>query len=290
MLLSATIGVLNGFDGWLNVNALVSDTRPVPLEFGVLDRSSEFEFIDADGNRTTEQLLPLGSVMQRGQNPSSQDVIVPLVQHLTASGEKREKVLIFRNQRGPAQGCARYISRDVGLPAADDVAGQVPVLDQSTTTTALLDALGGGAALHTLNLTRNERVVVERAFRDPDSRLRVLVATTMVAAGVNTPASTVIIVEHDSPWEGRDMTIAEIRNMAGRAGRLGYRETGRAILLAGNVYKRQRLFDKYVLAEADPITASFTEDDIGYLARSPTRTGHTAARGVVGRPHRFYQI
>jgi superfamily II DNA/RNA helicase len=51
----------------------------------------------------------------------------------------------------------------------------------------------GGTAFHNSNLTREERVLVEQAFRDPKGLVRVLVATTTVAAGINTPASTVVL-------------------------------------------------------------------------------------------------
>jgi hypothetical protein len=50
--------------------------------------------------------------VQRRDKPSSQDVIVPLAQQLVAQGEK---LLVFRNMRGPAQGCAKYLSKKLGL-------------------------------------------------------------------------------------------------------------------------------------------------------------------------------
>ena len=39
--------------------------------------------------------------------------------------------------------------------------------------------------------------IIERAYRDPNSNLRILGATTTVAAGINTPASTAIIAEQE---------------------------------------------------------------------------------------------
>ncbi|MEL7358241.1 MAG: DEAD/DEAH box helicase [Cyanobacteria bacterium J06560_6] len=263
ILLSATIGQLNGFDEWLDVQALVSDTRPVPLEFGVLDRNGRFEYLGTDSSPKIEQLLPYGAIRQRRKKPSSQDVIVPLVQQLIASDERKEKILIFRNQRGFAEGCARYIARDGNLPPAQKLVDRLPTADQSSTTEALKESLNGGTAIHSSNLTRDERVIVEQGFRDPKSNLRVLAATTTVAAGINTPASTVIIVEHDFPWEDRDMTVSQIRNMAGRAGRLGYQEAGRAILLADNAIERSRLFKQYITSEPEPIKSSFEEDNVG---------------------------
>ena len=111
LALSATNGATNHFDDWLGLRALVSTSRPVPLEFGVLDREGTFEVLTADGRRETRQLLPPRAVVQRRQNPSSQDVIVPLVQRLMADRDAREKVLIFRQQRGAAEGCASYLAR-----------------------------------------------------------------------------------------------------------------------------------------------------------------------------------
>ena len=66
--------------------------------------------LDADGIEALSQLLPQHAIHQRKDEPSSQDVIVPLVRSLVAQGEK---VLVFRNTRGPAQGCAGYLSREL---------------------------------------------------------------------------------------------------------------------------------------------------------------------------------
>lgn len=52
-------------------------------------------------------------------------------------------------------------------------------------------------------------------------------ATTTVAAGINTLASTVILGEAEFAGEDQRLfTIAEYKNMVGRAGRLGYHEHG----------------------------------------------------------------
>ena len=56
--------------------------RPVPLIEGVLDRSGQFQFVDADGKEQLTQLLPYHAIQVRETKPSAQDVIVPLVQQL----------------------------------------------------------------------------------------------------------------------------------------------------------------------------------------------------------------
>jgi replicative superfamily II helicase len=89
--------------------------------------------------------------------------------------------------------------------------------------------------------------VIERHFRDQKGGVEVLAATTTLAAGINTPASTVILAEQEFIGEdGRPFTVAEYKNMAGRAGRLGFNETGKAIILADTPFQRRELFIRYV--------------------------------------------
>lgn len=254
--LSAVIGEVNDFDGWLGCKLLLSEERPVPLVEGVLDRTGEFAYVDPEtGDARTEPLLSRMEVRQRRDKPSSQDVIVPLVRKLVAQGEK---VIVFRNQKGTAQGCANYLAADLQLPPAEAVLEQLPALDLPSTSAALRKALSGGTAFHTANLTREERVLVESAFRDPEGPVRVLAATTGVAAGINTPASTVIIAEQEFLGENlRPFTVAEYKNMAGRAGRLGYNERGKCIILADNASQREMLFRRYVLGRPEPLRSSF---------------------------------
>ena len=135
--------------------------------------------------------------------------------------------------------------------------------DLSTTSATLRMCLHGGTAFHDTNLTREERTVVEQTFRDPDSHVRVLSATSTMAAGINTPASTVILAEQEFVGEdGRPFTIAEYKNMAGRAGRLGFNEAGKAITLADNGYERERLFARYVRGQLEEFRSSFDLKDM----------------------------
>ena len=126
VVLSAVIGNLNSFDRWLDLPLLTSRDRPVPLIEGVLDRRGIFQFVDVDGTTKIETLVPPGQIVQRREKPSSQDVIVPLAKQLVAKGEK---IIVFRNTRGPAQGCARYLSKELGLGPATDVLAVLPTQD-----------------------------------------------------------------------------------------------------------------------------------------------------------------
>ena len=258
--LSAVIGDINKFDEWLGAKRLVWTKRPVPLIEGVLDRNGVYQSLDADGRETQNQLLPQHMIRQRRDEPSSQDIIVPLVRSLVAQGEK---ALVFRNTRGPAEGCASYLSKELGLPPAADAIAALSSHDLSGSGERLRECLSGGTAFHNSNLTRDERVVVERHFRDPMGGIEVLASTTTLAAGINTPASTVILAEQEFIGEdGRPFTVAEYKNMAGRAGRLGFNETGKAIILAKNPLQRRDLFNRYVRGAPEPIRSSFIDHDV----------------------------
>ncbi|MEY9697516.1 DEAD/DEAH box helicase [Bradyrhizobium diazoefficiens] len=260
VVLSAVIGNLNSFDRWLDLPLLTSRNRPVPLIEGVLDRRGTFQFVDVDGTTKTETLIPPGHIVQRRDKPSSQDVIVPLAKQLVAKGEK---IIVFRNTRGPAQGCARYLSKELGLRPATDVLSALPTQDLTAASQDLRNCLAGGTAFHNTNLLRAEREAVERGYRALNGQIHVLAATTTLAAGINSPASTVILAENEFVGEdGRPFTIAEYKNMAGRAGRLGYNEIGKAIILADTPVERAQLFQKYVLGRPEDVTSSFQQRDL----------------------------
>lgn len=258
--LSAVIGNVNAFDEWLGCRLLVTTERPVPLVEGVIDRSGMYQYLGGAGDVRREQYLPSHSIQVRRDKPSSQDVIVPLVRKLVSEGEK---VLVFRNKKGPAEGCAQYLARELGLPKADEGFDELPQYDLSTASSKLGECLVGGTAFHNSNLSRDERQYVERAFRKDESPLQVLVATSTVAAGINTPASTAVLVEHEFPGQSAvPYTVAEYKNMSGRAGRLGFKEGGRSFLLAENASDRERLFRSYVQGRPEAVRSSFDANAI----------------------------
>ncbi len=260
--LSAVIGDVNAFDEWLGCQAYVTTERPIPLVEGVLGRSGVYQYLTPDGEVATEQLLAPHEIVQRKSKPGSQDVIVPLVRKLVQEGER---VIVFRNTRGAVAGCANYLAQEMGLQPADDVIAVLPRDDRSSASHSLQRALRGGAALHSTDLNREERVAVERAFRDPSGSVRALAATSTVAAGVNTPATTVVIVETFFYGDDGEVpySVADYKNMAGRAGRLGITDFGRSVLLADNAFEREALFERYVRAEPEPMRSSFADADLG---------------------------
>lgn len=260
VVLSAVIGNLNSFDCWLGIPLLVSRERPVPLIEGVLDRTGMFQHVDDSGMTKTESLLSAQRIVQRRDKPSSQDVIVPLAQQLVAQGEK---LIIFRNTRGSVQGCAKYLAKELHLNPAATVLNALPTQDLTTASQDLRECLMGGTAFHNTNLLRAEREAVEKGYRSQDGGIHALVATTTLAAGINTPASTVVLAENEFLGEdGRPFTVAEYKNMAGRAGRLGFNEIGKAIILADTPLERAQLFQRYVMGMPEDVKSSFQQQNL----------------------------
>jgi len=249
--LSAVIGDTGGLERWLDGRQLRHEERPVPLIEGVLSGGGHFRYLDEDGAVKTESVLtPLWS----GRN-SSQDLVIPLVAKLV--GEDKQ-IIVFREIKGETVGCAGYLSTHLGLPPAQQALDALPSGDPSTSSERLRSALAGGVAFHNADLTRGERQVLEEEFRRENTTLRVLVATTTLAMGVNTPASAVVIVGLNHPFGG-PYTVAEYKNMVGRAGRLGYAERGESYVIGSRGLDDHRIWTHYVTGKPEDVKSVFLD-------------------------------
>jgi helicase len=249
--LSAVIGDTNGLERWLGARLLRRTERPVPLDEGILRADGRFRCVDASGaEQITEPVI--SRVFRKG---TSQDLVIPLVQKLVGEGKQ---VIVFRETKGEARGCARYLAETLGLPPATDALDALPSADPSLASGELGEALRHGIAFHTTDLDRDERLVVEEQFRAPGTVLRVISATTTLAMGINTPAEVVIVagLEHpDGPY-----TVAEYKNIIGRAGRLGYAERGTSYVIALDSNEENYYWNRYVTGVSEDLQSRFTAD------------------------------
>ena len=251
--LSAVVGDLDGLDVWLGAGHLHSDVRPVDLKEGVVEVTGQLKYLDTNGAEQTEEgfIQPLPAA-------GSRRLLIPLVERLVIEGKK---VIVFRQSKGEAVACSVYLSQTLQLPAAEEAIDLLPDGDQSTTGTTLRQTLAGGVACHSTDLSREERLVVEESFTDPESPLRVVVATPTLAMGVNTPASAVAIVglTHPGPTPTA-YSVAEYKNMVGRAGRLGFTEAGESYLLPEGRLSSHAAWGDYVLGSLEPLRSKLVPD------------------------------
>ncbi|MHA1589992.1 MAG: DEAD/DEAH box helicase [Candidatus Njordarchaeales archaeon] len=175
------------------------------------------------------------------------------------------QILIFRRSRKLSQTTAEKIANmleKTGLtklfPEAPNVARELlETVDEVTPLTeSLASVLRRGVAFHHAGLTREERILVERAFRE--RKIGVIVATPTLGAGINLPARRVII-EHIvyDPLLGRNVliSVAHYKQRAGRAGRPGLDVVGEAVLIASNERNAIEFFQRYILGTPEPISS-----------------------------------
>ncbi|WP_426752740.1 DEAD/DEAH box helicase [Myxococcus sp. Y35] len=250
--LSAVIGGTHGLERWLGARLLKRVERPVPLDEGLLLADGSFRYIDAD---THEERRSDPLVHRQFGKGSSQDWVIPLVRKLVGEGKQ---VIVFRETKGEARGCAKYLAEALGLPPATDALARLPAGDPSQASHDLRAVLQRGVAFHNADLDRSERLVVEQAFRASGTPLRVLAATTTLAMGVNTPAEAVVIVglEHPGPTP---YSVAEYKNLVGRAGRLGYAQRGVSYLLALDYRHEHDFWTRYVLGAPEDVLSRFLD-------------------------------
>lgn len=251
--LSGVVGDTNGLERWLAARLLRRDERPVPLDEGIITGDGHRRVIDGvTGKDTTTPGYVRRVATGKG---SSQEIVIPLVRKLVDAGQQ---VIVFREQVGETRGCAEYLAGALGLPPAQDAIERLPRGDQSMSSSALRGVLGRGVAFHNSHLSPDERRVIEEEFRAIDSDIKVIVATTTLAMGVNTPASSVVVVGLEHPGDA-PYSIAEYKNLVGRAGRLGFSEHGASYLVAMTGNDEHHYWRRYVLGAPEGLRSRFLE-------------------------------
>ncbi|MER2508262.1 MAG: DEAD/DEAH box helicase [Amaricoccus sp.] len=248
--LSAVIGDTGGLESWLGGRLLRRNERPVPLAEGLLRADGSFRYLDPT---TGEERVDSGVVRRQYGKNSAQDWIIPLVRRLVAEGQQ---VIVFRETKGEARSVANYLAAALGLGPATEAVARLPTADASHAHSDLIMDLRRGVAFHNADLQPIERRIVEEEFRRPGSGLRVIAATTTLAMGVNTPASTVIIAGLTHPGD-EPYSVAEYKNLVGRAGRLGYSEKGTSYLVALNQRAEHDFWRRYVTGSPEDLVSCF---------------------------------
>ncbi|MBX4993157.1 replicative superfamily II helicase [Rhizobium binae] len=276
--LSAVIGDTGGLETWLGGRLLRRTERPVPLREGVLRYDGSFRYLDpSDGTEKIER----GVVVRMGLKETAQDWIIPLLRKLTTNGEH---VIVFRESKSESRNVGNYLAAQLGLPPADEALRRMPRLDPSQAHRDLIADLQHGVAFHNADLQAAERQVIEEEFRREGSGLQVISATTTLAMGVNTPANSVIIVglEHPGPVPV-PYSVAEYKNLVGRAGRLGYADQGTSYLMAINAREEDYLWRRYVVGKPEDLSSRFVSsgtDPRSLVVRVLVALPRSAASGV----------
>lgn len=263
--LSAALSELNKFDSWLNAALIAENVRPVPLRLGVLLPTGRFRFVDSDTGDVgvLEGLFPPIAGRGPGEFPESvQGRIAEALGCRLLSENPDETLLLFRFTKKNTRELASSLATRLVLRRCDSPLEKLTVKasgrDDSSISTELHRMLERGVGFHLRDLKDEEREAIESAFRS--GQLRALVATSGLAMGVNTPASSVVIVDAEKfDGEKKPYKVAEVKNMAGRAGRMmDNNKRGVAYLCAVDAQHADALFDRYVLGQPEPLESQLS--------------------------------
>jgi ATP-dependent DNA helicase len=282
--LSATIQNSEQLAEWLGAAHLASDFRPVPLKRGVY-RDGRITFTDL----STRDL------------PGRSE---PLPRLVTSVLQEGGQALIFVNTRRGSEQTALALAEDVGPLLTSAEREGARQAEQQLLATAeeetegirrLSTMLPHGVAFHNASLTNPERRVVEQAFKE--RRLKLLVATPTLAAGINLPARRVIVRDTTRYDDGLGMQtpipVLEVQQMLGRAGRPRFDREGEAVLVARREDDEQFLLEHYLTASPERVESRLAAEPalrmhlLALVAseevRTPEELEHFLAATLYGR-------
>ncbi|MBN2094458.1 MAG: DEAD/DEAH box helicase [Candidatus Aenigmarchaeota archaeon] len=241
LALSATISNAGELADWLDAELVESDYRPVPLKKGVFIPGT---VMYEDETREVECREP-----------------ADLIKHVVS---KDRQALVFFASRRNAEAFAEKISKDFPLAENDEISKKVLTALSSPTKQCKreADCLKHGVAFHHAGLANAQRHLVEKGFRE--GKIKVICATTTLAAGLNLPAFLVII--RDFRRYGGDYSQPipnlEIQQMLGRAGRPKYDKKGVALIIAKGKNEAYELRDRYIFGPIEPVFSKIAMEPV----------------------------
>ncbi len=241
--LSATIRNSIELADWLQAKHVKSDWRPVELKEGVFYNDT-IRFCDG-----TKKTIQMGN-----------DDIVSLASDTVKEGGQ---ILVFVNSRRSSESVAERMGRSLRKEFNQEQKDALEYLakdlnnreEEPTSTGARLEkCVKGASAFHNAGLTDNQRRFIEKSFLE--GRIKCIVATPTLAAGINLPARRVVVrdtTRYDSNLGPVPIPVLEIKQMCGRAGRPQFDPYGEAVLVAKSRGASRRLMEMYILGETEAI-------------------------------------
>jgi len=252
LVLSAGVANFSDFSRWLECHYIEDSFRPVPLKRGVLAEGRLRFYV---GSEEEEESWPEMEALPEDE------LWIKSIERKAAEGEA---VLVFRKSKKECEELALILASRLKLPPAEGA--QIRIKNElfSNSAERLWRVLEGGVAFHHADLLFSLRRAVEEAFRGGE--IKVVVATSTLAWGVNLPAGTVFVDSEkfakgpaSGEWISQPISLLEYENMAGRAGRLGLEKEGKAILIARTPLEKELFWNRYVLRSQPAVDFPTTE-------------------------------
>lgn len=248
-----------------------SGARLVGLSATAANADQVAEWLNADlveitwrPTRLTNQLLTLPITDSRAEDDRVRnEAVTSLVQE---TSERDGSTLVFCGSKHNVRSTA------LAIAAARGIRGAHNAQPGDIETVAELCA-SAGVGLHYSDWPHKKEA--ERQFRERETD--VLVATSTLAAGVNTPARVVVV--RDTSIGPQPMEVSMIQQMFGRAGRAGKESEGWSFLLTGANELgrwRQRLAAGYTINSG--ILDSVADHLLGEVVQGNVRSQEQAER------------
>jgi helicase len=247
----------------LGLKLVRDDHRPVPLREGVITPNGLYQFVEWSGAKRepgTEQLpiLPQTDLASMAVTLATELLLIEDAQ-----------VLAFVSSVDRTSSVAMQIAAaNDRIPPARKTKLGIDQLEATESVEALQQSLDHSFAFHNADLTLDERLTIEEGFRSGE--VRCLVSTSTLSMGVNLPASAVLIVDYQKwgksggRWAEEPISVAEYRNMSGRAGRFGMRKDalGKSFLLSSSSLSAVGMVRKYLHGDPAPLESALLKQPL----------------------------
>ncbi len=269
--LSATVSNAGKIARWMGAKLVSDDWRPVPLIEGTCYKTS---VTMNDGSKFKISRSALGTAADLGIDEVSQ------------GGQVLSFAMTRARSASFAEKVADAISKTISAEEKRHLKGMSDSLLQNNEKTSMVRTLarlvGKGTAFHHAGLNQDCRETVEDGFRK--GMIKLISSTPTLAAGINIPARRVIITSASRydvrAGHNKPISIAEYKQLCGRAGRPQYDDHGEAILVAASREKSKDLHARYVRGRPEPIKSKIKGSAmgmhvLGLVASSDTAAGMT---------------
>ncbi len=238
LAMSATVNNYEEIAKWLNAEIVKTDFRPVPLKRFIIAGK---EIYDEEGE-IVETISDIDSFINETLRDNGQTIIFESTRR---SAEKDSKSYVKKYRYPLDENSIKKIDELKDLPGSED----------------LLEMMKNGVAYHHAGIVSEVRNLIENLFLE--RKIRVLFATTTLAAGINLPARTVIIksVYRYDGFSNDLIPNMEIQQMLGRAGRSKYDRIGYGYIVVGKS-NLMTAYEKYISGPLEDVESQITSENL----------------------------
>jgi helicase len=179
---------------------------------------------------------------------------------------QNKQSIIFANTKSSAEKTAEEIAKTIkeSNPVYDTISEEALHSLSSPTKQCkrLAYCLKKGIAFHHSGLTQKQRELIEDNFRK--KIIKAIIATPTLAMGVDLPAFRVVLkdLKRFGSHGLQYIPVLEYLQMAGRAGRPKFDNTGEAVIVANSDSNKEELTERYINGEPEPILSKLAVEPV----------------------------